>query len=348
MRKKRAVFQMILALVFVGCATQRVEFEPRPLTPAQIEALKKRGQPPEALGITMANTPQGLVIGNLAEVVGTQTATLPLMRRNELPVVNVNVHGRANVPMLLDSGSNRTLLEYSLAHSLQIPLIGTDPKPVQAHGIGGTVESYLALIPTIRVGADIEFRRILTMISPEVSVLKQKGLIGRTSFGIWGMDSLRKLSYLTIDGRYGTATFEPQTAYGTANPRQLVFTRMKFVDDLPVIEVMLDRKGPFEAVLDTGGNYALFVPQPLAEQLGYLGKSGQLRTAAGIGGVTLAQTYTVRSLQIGNGVILNVPAKSEVLTVSPLSGQRCFIGNQLLRQYKVTFDFRNGLLWLER
>ena len=61
-------------------------------------------------------------------------------------------------------------------------------------------------------------------------------------------------------------------------------------------------------------------------------------------GDTFRAVYTVR---VGDAIFAKVPARTDVGGPEVAGGQ-VLIGNVVMRQHRVTFDFKHGLLWLER
>jgi len=49
---------------------------------------------------------------------------------------------------------------------------------------------------------------------------------------------------------------------------------------------------------------------------------------------------------LGGATLVTVPARTIVIGPEPAGGQM-LVGNEVLRQYRVTFDFKNQQFWLE-
>jgi hypothetical protein len=360
----RAVFGAgVLAALFAGgCATDplmQLETVTPTLTPAQMAQLRRSARTAEALGIQVHQQPGGTGFGGINEVQAGHTVTVPLVKirtgrpaepggQHRVPVFLATVNGRPGVRVLLDSGSNQNLFGYTLARQLQIPLIAGVPA-VKAYGIGGAVENHPAIVPGMQIGS-LELRKLLALVGPDAQALTfTRSFWGNTQVMVLGVNALKSLSYLSIDSLGGTVTFSPADAYvPDAGSKFVTTTPLDWQMELPVVEVLIDNKHRLSCVLDSGGDYGMLVPRSKAHELGYWtpGK-GPLTTSRGIGGASLTSTYEIKQVKLGEAVVLRVPARTDVVGPEPAGG-RLLLGNDVLRRYRVTFDFKRGMLWLER
>ena len=349
---------LLAFLAFTGCAIDpwsQVETGTPALTPAQVAALEKRAQTPEQLGLQSI----GGAFYGLNETAGAETVTVPLVRvpadqprlpggQYRVPVVLATVNGTKGVPVLLDSGSNQLLLGYSLARDLRLPLVVGLP-PARALGIGGAVDNYVAVVPELKIGA-LTLRRLIALIGPDVQALNfTRNFWGQRPALILGINSLSRLSYLSIDNCNGAVTFSPVDSYQPDGRRALVaHVPLRSENGLPVVEVSVDSRPPVACVLDTGGDYGLLAPRSLAGQWGYWNPGKErLATSRGVAGASLTATYNVQYVKLGEALFAQVPARTDLVGPEPAGG-RVLLGNVVLRRHKVTFDFRHGALWLER
>jgi len=266
--------------------------------------------------------------------------------RFAVPVVLATVNGRDGVRVLLDSGSNQALCGYGLARNLElIPLAGMDT--VGSHGIGGTVDNLPSLAPSVRIGG-LELRKLITMIGPDVQALRVQQFWGHSRVFLLGINLLRGLSYLTLDSLRGVAVFGVGEPYQPeASSRFVTQAPLTWRNHLPCVPLTLDNRGPFPCVVDTGGNYGLLLPRSQATALGYWqpGK-GNVAASTGVAGAGLAATYHVRQAALGDTLLRKVSGRTIVIGPEPAGGQ-LLIGNEVLRRYRVTFDFRRQQFWME-
>lgn len=364
------ILSVLVALLLSGCVSSplsQLETATPTLSRSQVADLQKRNKTPVELGIEVRRGARGVELGGVNEVAAAENVTVPLLKlptqnpgaaggQFRVPVVlgrvnpdkRVGVNGNESVQVLLDSGSNLNLFGYSLARSLGIPTIA-GVEPIHSMGIGGAVDNYAALVPSMQIGA-LEFRKMLALIGADVQALSfARGFWSDKQLMILGMRSLRSLSYVSIDNLHGTVTFAPREVFRPSHEaRAVTSTQLRWVGDLPVIDVSVDSRRPIACVVDTGGDYGLLVPRSTAQTLGYWKPGqGQLTTSRGVGGASLETRFEVRQVRIGDATFVQVPARS-ALAGPELAGGQILLGNVVLRRHRVTFDFRNGLLWLER
>ena len=348
---------IVVCLLLLGCATDPLaQFEAGTptLSEGQVARLQRGAKTPEQLGIRVVQ--DGLVGVNLIQ--GTEPVTAPLVRvdsdqpqlpggRYRVPVILGEVNGHRNVRLMLDSGSNRLLLGYSLAQAVNVPIL-SGLKPVKAMGIGGAVDNYIGVVPSLRIG-ELQLEKMIAMISPDAQALSfTRRFWGKSQVMIFGIAALRQMAYVSIDNLNGTVTLSPNAPYAPDRTRALVAAvQLRWKDELPMVELMIDNRA-VPCILDTGGDYGMLIPRSLAGPLGYW-KPGQERLSAsrGVGGASLTTQYNVRAVKLANATFEQVPARTDLSGPEPAGGYP-LMGNIVLRRHKVTFDFRNGVLWLER
>ena len=351
-----ATIGMVLAIGLAGCAAglDRLETTTPMLTTSQRDDLLKHAKLPAELGLPERFNP-GVAVGAIASQSNVTVALcqVPTLRSREIggqygvPVILASVNGKTGVRLLLDSGSNRNLFGYSLAHDLGITAV-TGLDPVTSSGIGGTVDNLIGVARSIKLET-IELRRVLALIGPDTQVLSMThGFWNNPQALILGLNTLRMLSYVSIDAPNGTVTFAPRDTYH-ARPSSIFATAvpMQWVNGLPLVEVVLDGKA-VPCYVDTGGDYGLLLPRKLAGDLGYW-KPGHetIGISKGVAGASLSATYDVREVKIGLANFSNLSARTQV-TGPDAAGGNALLGNAALRQLRVTFDFQHGLLWMER
>jgi hypothetical protein len=356
---RRAFFLTVVALVAGSCATDpysKLETATPTLSAAQIAELQKTAKTPEELGIQMQVTEHSVGFLGVNVVEATENVTLPLAeiptdRPNEVgglyraPVVHATVDGKADVRLLLDSGSNRNLFSYTLAHSLGIPTIA-GLKSMTGYGIGGAVDNYGAIVPTMQIGS-IDLQKTVAIIGPDAQVL---GVTRGSQVMLLGVNALRSLSYLTIDYLHGNVIFGARDAYLPDDTLPFMTTApLQWLGELPAVDISIDGRDPVPCILDTGGDYGMLVPRVRAIEMGYWkpGKKDPLSLNGGVGGASLATSYVIKQAKVGGATFTRIPARTALIGPEAAGGQ-VLLGNTILRRYRVTFDFKHSTLWLER
>lgn len=351
---------VILVVAAAGCTFDRyaqLETATPSLSEAQLAELRRRTQSPEALGVEVVR--QGNMVGlrGVNELVATGTVTaalLPVMTdkpyepggRFRAPVVLARVNERGEVRLMLDSGSNQSLCGYTLAQRLKLPVMA-GMEPATGGGIGGTVDHVPGLVESLKIGG-VELRRLVTMISPDVQVLRVQQLFGSAPVWLLGVNALRGLSYLTVDNLRGTVTFGVGEPYRPdASSSFVTHVPLSWRNNLPCVPMSVDDHGPFPCVVDTGGDYGLLISRNQATALKYwqMGK-GNATPTRGVAGAGLTATYAVKRATLGGATLTQVPGRTIVVGPEPGFAEM-LVGNVVLRRYRVTFDFKGQQFWLE-
>ncbi len=353
---------LLLLLLAAGCATDpyaQLETATPALTPAQVADLRSRARTPEQLGIKLELTLQSFAYTGLNELSAPSTITVPLLKipsdnprvpggLRRVPVVTGTVDGKQGVDLFLDSGSSQSVLGYSLSRDLDVSIIAGS-KPVTGMGFGGSEDNFPAVVPEVQIGS-LRLRRLAAFIAPDVQALRLPGhLWGGRQLMILSLDALRRLSYLTVDSPRGSVTFGADGEYMT-DPKSAVVTALplRWEGGVPMVEINIDNRGMVPCIIDTGGDYGLFVPRARAVELGYWRPGqGTVNTAlGGMGGAGLTTTFQVNRALLGDLLIVKIPARTQL--IGPEVGHgRLLLGNAVLRRYCVTFDFRRSVVWLE-
>jgi len=114
----------------------------------------------------------------------------------------------------------------------------------------------------------------------------------------------------------------------------------------PVVQVMVDGKGPYRFVIDTGAQGAGRISAALAEQLG-LAAVGEVRTAAPGGTTETRKIYRAGKLAVG-GIAF---ADADLATMPNLPGRSDWdgvLGIDLFHQLTLTLDYGKAALKLSR
>jgi hypothetical protein len=359
---RRAYLTALAAVLAAGCATDpysQIEKATPVLSRGQVADLQKNAKTPEELGIRMQLTGEMAGFGDVNVVDAHENVTVPMEEiptdqprlaggRYRAPVVLAIVNGKPDVPVTLDSGSNLNLFGYTLARSLGIPLIA-GLKPITSHGIGGSVDNYAGILPEMRIGS-IQFRRMMTLVGPDEQVLGMThSFWGNKQVMLLGVNALRGLSYLTIDNLRGNVIFGAREGYLPDDTLKfMTAVPLHWIGRLPAVDISVDTHQAVTCIVDTGGDYGMLLPRTRANEWGYWSPGkGPLTIPGGVGGASLATAYQVKAVKLGKATFARVPARTGLIGPE-VCGGNVFLGDVVLRRYRVTFDFKHDTLWLEK
>jgi len=351
-----------MTVLAAGCTTDRysqLEKATPVLSPSQVAELQKSAKTPEELGIRLQLVRGMAGFGDVNLIEAHENVTVPMMEiptdqprqaggRYRAPVILASVNGKPDVPVTLDSGSNLNLFGYTLARSLGIPLIA-GVKPITSRGIGGSVDNYAAILPGMQIGS-IQFHRMVTLVGPDEQVLGMThSFWGNNQVMLLGVGALRELSYLTIDNLRGNVIFGARESYLPDDTLTFMTALpLHWIGRLPAVDISVDGRESVTCIVDTGGDYGMLLPRTRANEWGYWSPGkGPLTIPGGVGGASLATTYQVKVVKVGGATFTRVPARTGLIGPE-VGGGNVFLGDVVLRRYRVTFDFKRDTLWLER
>lgn len=285
-------------------------------------------------------------------VLTTQTSQYSLARPEQLPDRYdiplrlkdgfILAQGRVNdTPpgwYLIDTGSNLTLVDQGLANRLGLPEL----EERTTVGVAGTADFTVRPVDRLELGGlDLGIDRIgaLSLLPLTRGLgLPTNGLIGFNCFANHPFTLDYGQEKLTV---YHRDRFVPP-AGATAVP--LVVYR-----GLPAVQTTLAGR-PVLLLLDSGADNAVTLPTAVATWPGILAAGQTGRTVArGVGGEVHTQSGWLRRLDLFELQLYDVPVTFE--PPPPGLTDRRFtigrIGNQLLSSFRLTFDARRRVMYIE-
>jgi hypothetical protein len=258
------------------------------------------------------------------------------------PIVQVSVNGGATVPFVVDTGASIHLVDDEVARAAHAA--GTSP--LQMHGGGQAgVQAHIAESLTMQVG-DLTWTEQRAAIVP-------LGYPTRKHFaGLLGAPILKR--YTVRFNFNGIMSLLDPSSYRP--PAGAALVPFELDEDLPIVHVTLDAgTGPLDArlMVDTGAAAFIDLNRPFVD-------SHQLLTAmpdaapenrpAALGGTAPFLYGTGRRVVFG-GVPFDRPriGLSRATSGSSSRSERDgILGNDLLRHFVVTVDYRRRTLVLEK
>jgi hypothetical protein len=273
--------------------------------------------------------------------------SVPMSQRDGMPHVPARLNGRSARPFLVDTGSHACVLEARSAVAHRVSIIDESfARPLVA-GTTGDEPALIGIPQELSVGSWTlkNFPFVVRTYETRLRLSwRERKNLGREVIGMNAV--LRSCNYLTFDfpaervifGAGGT--FAPRAGKGVWKAPLLIREGRPFVQ-------LQTNKRKWLALIDTGFNGLLDMDKATAQRLGLLQKAKPADAYRfGVGAPVEGEPshYGMVSLPQLDSLgprMLNVPT----LIVPELS--RSKIGCALLRPFRVTLDFRRGLLWLE-
>jgi predicted aspartyl protease len=255
---------------------------------------------------------------------------LSLTRGSRL-MIQAAVNGH-DVEAILDSAAEMTLIDREFAKKLNLKSTSS----VQGRGSGkasfeaGMVEG----VQLDALGISLPNQTVAIVDLEDVG----KRLLGRRVDVILGreiFDAARLL--IDIDGH--------RIAVVSRN-REPAGVRLQLITEhgVETVPVRVEGAEPVRATFDLGNGTGVLVSSDLARRMQLLtdGRSVKSADGGGLGGVTMRQTFKLKSLELAGQVFTNVTA---AIDAQP-SASDVNIGLNILRHFVITTDFANHAVWL--
>lgn len=246
-------------------------------------------------------------------------------------VVDARINGQA-VQALLDSAAEMSFVDRALAARLRL----ASNQTAAAQG-SGRASFEAGLVKGVRLEA---FGLVLRDQTVATASLQDVGrrLLGRRLDLILGRE-IFDAARLRIDLEGGTVTVVDPGVTPSG-------VRLGLLEEHGVETIPVQVEGaPVRATFDTGNGSEVLVGSGLAARLHLLtdGRPVRQSRGGGLGGETLRQVFTLRTLEVAGQTLHDVAAAvDEQPSASDLN-----VGISVLRHFIVTSDFAAGAIWLE-
>lgn len=273
------------------------------------------------------------------------TVTVPMALHHGVPEIPARINGGEDLPMLVDTGSQVCLLEARTAAARRVSVFDQQTIGMTLSGTSGRERAMVGLPDVLRIGSWSMKQFPLLVRTHESSLRFSWWEQHNVGFDVFGMDAIRhSCSYLTLDFPAQRVVFGIGRRFTAPSGKRVWSAPLVMRDGLPHVKLQTGGK-TWTALVDSGFNGLIEMDRTTAERLHVLDKarpSDAFRVGIGApvrgekshyGMITLPQLGSLGP-RMTNIATLIVPDRSK-------------IGCGLLRPFRVTLDFRRGLLWLE-
>ena len=164
--------------------------------------------------------------------------------------------------------------------------------------------------------------------------------MGEYEVNLIGSPVIGGFRYVTFDYAGARFVFSPATSYVPGRGAQRIPLTVR--DNLFYVPLRIGTH-TIPALVDTGAKDQIFLNEKLLRSWGLeaTAKNGTTYRAVGLGGINQGRTFKVPLVFIGDTPVRDV-------SVDTSSGAwQARIGTDLLKNWRVTFDFEHRALWLE-
>jgi hypothetical protein len=301
---------------------------------------------PESLGIRLETRGAVLRAEPVNVVVRRGPSTLPFCLRpfgEAAPIVRLRVNGRT-VLALLDTGSTATLVDSAGAARVGIPALRSgaaagDLVRLPSQGLGARFHAWLGIAPEVRAGGVIVTNLVVGILDPTTDLGGRGWMAGHRVEMLLGSDFLRLCGRAILDLPGERAILAPPDE---AMPSGGVALDPAHVVPVCMVGVGTDRTVP--AGIDSGGDFGLWVPGPLARgaRLPQPGPDVAVTLSEGMGGRVVSTPVGPVDVRVGDAVLTGVPMVIGATGHGHAHLPYALLGRRALSTRTVSFDFDRG------
>ncbi len=327
-------FSIALLLLFSGCAVTTSG-----ISSALEKRLKTRSITAEQFGIRASDSGQEMEL--FSAELDRNPLTVPMVRGVVgLPAVDVRLNQSAPLRMILDTGAQMSVVEARRAADAKAHVFASEKRPFRVIGVGGEELAWLTRFDRVFIGP-MKLRNFIAVLRRSKTNLQFAGVpVGGLEVNLLGSPTFSSFNHVTLDYPKRRVVFSAGTNYSPGRHARAVPLTVR--DGLFYIPFRVGTH-LVPAMIDTGAKDEVFINTTLLKswEMDKLAAKGRTYRAAGIGGETSGRQFPLPLVFIGNEPVQNV-------IVDAGSGPwNARIGNELLSRWRVTFDFRRKVMWLE-
>ncbi|TFW15871.1 hypothetical protein E4L96_17325 [Massilia arenosa] len=271
------------------------------------------------------------------------TVTVPITIGKRL-LINATIDGKGPFPFVLDTGG-QAILTKKAAAALGL----TGKQAGELSGVGGaSVSTASAMVRDLNIGGaalhDVPF-----LIFPMPPSFSANG-DGPEVAGVLGLEVFEQFA-VRFDFPRGTATLTPLATY-RGELDGAVKVPLRFTEDVPLVAGAINGSAGWFAV-DTGNNSTFTVQGKFARAHG-LDKAFEggrkITVKSGVGSQATHYAGQLARVELGSIAFENLEAAVAYDEAGPFSStsEAANLGLRQLKDYIVTFDYRNGTMSLAR
>ena len=267
--------------------------------------------------------------------------SIPMMKSyGGLPALRVRLNEGSPFSMIVDTGAQLCVVESKRVLDAKAMVYASDEIPITVTGIGGEEKAWLARFEHANLGP-MKLSGFVAVLRREKTELCWAGFpVGQYEVNLLGSPVIASFRYVTFDYAASRFVFSPGTSYTPASNAHRIPLTVR--DNLFYVPLRIG-KHTISALVDTGAKDQIFLNEKLLRAWGFenLANRGGTYRAVGLGGINSGRSFRVPLAFIGD-----TPVRDVAVDTSGGAWQ-ARIGSDLLKKWRVTFDFERRVLWLE-
>ncbi|MEK0451112.1 MAG: hypothetical protein RL088_3380 [Verrucomicrobiota bacterium] len=330
----RTFILLIVAIAITGCSVTTSG-----ISQSLERRLRSRSITAEQFGIRTGNGGEEMEL--FSADLDRAPISVPLVRGVVgLPAVDVRLNQGSEIRMILDTGAQLSVVEAKRAAEAKAHVFASEKKPFRVIGVGGEELAWLARFDRVFIGP-MKLRNFIAVLRRSKTNVRFAGLpMGGLEVNLLGSPTFSGFNHVTVDYPRKRVVFSAGTDFSPESQAHAV--PMAIREGLFYVPLRVG-KHTVPAMVDTGAKDQVFLNQKLLKtwNMESLATKGRPYRAAGIGGETSGRQFPMPLIFLGDEPVRDVIVDAGT---GPWSAR---IGTELLARWRVTFDFRNNVMWLE-
>jgi predicted aspartyl protease len=326
----------VATVAFTGCTVHSTA-----VSPAVEKRLKAHSVPARKIGLRILDVSGRYKMRVFSADLAPGPVCIPMEKSyGGLPALRVRLNGGTPFSMIADTGAQLCVVEPKRVLDAKAMVFASEETPIRVTGIGGEEKAWLARFEHANLGP-LKLSGLVAVLRREKTEIHWAGLpVGQYEVNLLGSPVIAGFRYVTFDYAGSRFVFSPGTTYTpTRNAHRIP---LAVHDNLFYVPLRIG-KHTVSALVDTGAKDQIFLNEKLVRAWGLEknGNGGGTYRAVGLGGISSGRTFHVPLVFIGATPVRDVAVDTST------GAWQARIGSDMLKKWRVTFDFEHGMLWLE-
>ncbi|XOV92653.1 MAG: aspartyl protease family protein [Bacteroidota bacterium] len=281
---------------------------------------------------------------------GEKSVEIPIELYSNLIAIPVTINGYLTLKFILDSGAESIILTEKLFGDF-LGLEYSRIIDIAGPGVEDSLKAYVATNIYMTLPGDIRARG-LNMLVLEKDYLQLKKNLGDEIYGIIGYDVFsRFVVEIDYDHQvlklYDPDYYRPKKSY-TRVPLDIEYTK-------PYVNTRIwqnEESDSVKLLVDTGASHAVLLDVSNTEDIVIPEKTIHVRLGRGLAGEIPGELGRMDAFEIEGhkfaDILTSIPLEGIYMKAIKRGSRHGTLGGDLLRRFKVAFDYQHGAMYLRK
>lgn len=272
MKVRRILFFPTIAILSMcfGCAL-RGPPSPAPLAQSDLKPLLSLSEQPEAFGIELFHTEDGVFASNVFNVKQSRTAYLAFnsRRSSRLPIFEVQSRRGRKRNILIDTSSRKSWIDFGEKDTFNCIPLGAHLTTFVPTHVDDNAPGMLSLVPYLRINNMVITENLLYVRADRRSLWPITRDHRQNVDIVMGGGMLRAFAFVSLDFANRGIIFSAEEPYSLEDRNPIASVPIVWHEGAIHVEASLNSKQT-KLMLDTGGDFDLVTPDEEIEELDIL------------------------------------------------------------------------------